>query len=277
VLTAQQIEERRTGIGSSDIAAVVGASPWAGPLDIWLDKQGLASPFLQNEAILWGDLLEDPIAREYARRTSQSIARPEGTIRRKDRPWMLCHPDRIIVGKSKGLECKNRGLRQAHRYGEGPQDCQEEEICQAAWCMACTDCEEWDVAVLLGGQELRIFTLERDLELEGMMIEAGDRFWDLVQRKVLPPVDGSQAFQAYLTERYPRDRRPLRVATVQEQEWMLELYEVRRQQRLLAQDHDRLENLLKDSIKEAGGIFWEDLRILWRNRIDGPRPFVPNF
>jgi predicted phage-related endonuclease len=35
---------RRLGIGGSDIGALLGASPWSTPLDVWADKTGQAEP-----------------------------------------------------------------------------------------------------------------------------------------------------------------------------------------------------------------------------------------
>ena len=39
MLTAEQIELRKTGVGSSDIGAVAGLSPYASPLDVWLQNR----------------------------------------------------------------------------------------------------------------------------------------------------------------------------------------------------------------------------------------------
>ena len=42
---------RRTGIGSSDIAGVLGLSPWASPYTVWADKRGRVPPVEQTEAM----------------------------------------------------------------------------------------------------------------------------------------------------------------------------------------------------------------------------------
>jgi putative phage-type endonuclease len=65
---------RRTGIGGSDIAAILGLSPWRTPLDVYRDKvDGAEQP--ETEAMRWGRLLEDVIAREYAVRAGVRIQR----------------------------------------------------------------------------------------------------------------------------------------------------------------------------------------------------------
>lgn len=39
---AEWLEGRRQGIGGSDVAAVLGLSPWKTALDVWNDKLGLS-------------------------------------------------------------------------------------------------------------------------------------------------------------------------------------------------------------------------------------------
>ena len=39
---AAWLEGRRTGIGGSDVAAVLSLNPWKPPLDVWNDKLGLS-------------------------------------------------------------------------------------------------------------------------------------------------------------------------------------------------------------------------------------------
>jgi predicted phage-related endonuclease len=44
-----------------------------------------------------------------------------------------------------------------------------------------------DVAVLIGGSDLRIYTLERDRELEAELIAQEHAFWSLVEERIPPP------------------------------------------------------------------------------------------
>lgn len=283
MLTKDQIEARRHGIGSSDAAAVLGVSKYRAPIDVWLEKLDRAAPFAGNERTRWGDLLEPVIAAEFAARTGLETARAERMLVHRKHAWMLCNPDRLIVGHDEGLEIKNRGLRQLHLYGTGPEDCSEEEICQSAHCMAVTGCSRWHVAVLLGGQELRIYTLQRDMELEELLIDAEANLWfNHVLQRIPPPPDGSESFRNYLASRYPRDKRPMRPAGAEEQELGESLAVVRQQLAEVKEEHERLANLLKNSMEDAGGIFWtgpegQDRRITYKATSVNTRPFVPNF
>lgn len=278
MLTTEQVAERRLGLGGSDAAAVLGVHPYRAPIDVWLDKVGLAEPWAGNESTLWGDLLEPVIAAEYARRTGRETARTERLLRHPKHPWMIGNPDRILVGANKGLEIKTAGFRSIHRWGEEAEDCPEEYIVQCCWYMAISGCEEWDLVVLLGGQQMRIYTIQRDRDLEDLMIEAGGRFWvEHVLAGVQPTPDGSESFRRYLAGRYPRDSRPLRAASAEEVELAERLRDAEKQAQAIESQRTELQNRLKASIAEAGGIFADGWKVLWKANKNGQRSFRAYF
>ena len=87
MLTQAQIDIRKTGIGASEIGAVAGLSPYAGPLDIYLRKLELVEDNA-GEAALWGQRLEPIIAEEYERRTGIKLSQGE-TRRHPKEPWII--------------------------------------------------------------------------------------------------------------------------------------------------------------------------------------------
>lgn len=56
------LEARRAGIGGSDAAAILGASPWATPLSVWADKQGLTEDKPDTIAMRFGRDAEEIVA-----------------------------------------------------------------------------------------------------------------------------------------------------------------------------------------------------------------------
>ena len=74
--------ERRTGIGASEVGAVLGVCPWKSPVDVWLEKTGRQPPFEGNKATHWGQLLEDLVAHEYAKQVGMKVRRHNFTLRR---------------------------------------------------------------------------------------------------------------------------------------------------------------------------------------------------
>lgn len=62
-----------------------------------------------------------------------------------------------------------------------------------------------DVAVLIGGQDFRIYRIERDDEKVSALIEREVLFWQKVMTDTAPDSDGSESSGNALTWMYPRD------------------------------------------------------------------------
>ena len=112
MLTEQQLENRRRGIGGSDAPVIVGVTNWKQPLQLYYEKRGEAEfEGPSGEHIDFGNLLEETIANEAARRLGVKVRRANKTRYHRERPWMLCHLDRDIVGQPWIMECKNVGFK----------------------------------------------------------------------------------------------------------------------------------------------------------------------
>ncbi len=84
MLTAEQHENRATGIGGSDAAAVCGLNPYKSPVDVYLEKVGAAAPVDETERMFWGNKLEDVVADVYSDRTGRKVRRRNRTCRHRD-------------------------------------------------------------------------------------------------------------------------------------------------------------------------------------------------
>jgi putative phage-type endonuclease len=194
---------RRSGIGGSDIAAILGLSPWRTPLDVYREKiDGDQQP--ETEAMRWGRLLEDVIAREYAARAGVRIQRINALIRARDHEWAIATLDRVVLpsrgrarvlrGELRGadgiLECKLVGPYAASEWGRGDDQDAVPVHCaaQCMWYLGVTGLPWCDVAALIGGQRLIIRRIERDDETIRAMFERAERFWfEHVVPRVPPP------------------------------------------------------------------------------------------
>lgn len=157
-----EIADRSTGLGASEIGAVLGLSEYAQPYDVWAEKVGLHVRDIENEYTRWGLLLETPIADRYLedeKKICPSAGFVHGvkTIQRPELPYLWATPDRICCALRSdadnslrdpvsvardgdfspapvgglgsdddlvfwGLECKNVSWRQAHKWGESGTD-----------------------------------------------------------------------------------------------------------------------------------------------------------
>lgn len=203
MLTAQQLEARRSGLGGTCISIVAGLNPWKTPLDLYLEKKGLSKEeTVINDAIHFGNLLEDVVAQEYARRKGVYVAVQEEMIRHPKHDFMFANIDRWVNNKEYVLECKTAGAFKKSEWGEQEDQVPENYWVQCAWYAAVCDVPKVDIAVLIGGQDFRIYTYERNKELEERLIEIGHNFWYNHVLKDIPP----EPINVYDTKKlYPQD------------------------------------------------------------------------
>lgn len=187
------LAERRTGIGGSDAAAVLGISPWATAVTVWLDKTGRAAPKEETEAMRIGTELEDYVARSYERETGRKVQRFRRTIHKG---CLLGNLDRLVVpdgGKVAShqgeirtdtlLECKTSSREWD---GEVPAYYQT----QVMHYMGLDErLEHADVACLfLGRKHFETFRVERDEAVIRTMRERLTAWWRKhVEGDEMPP------------------------------------------------------------------------------------------
>lgn len=207
MLTVEQLEERMSGIGGSEAPAVAGIDTYRQPLDVWMEKTKRQPPadLSDKEQVLWGNLLEDLVAREWARRGEHGIRRNNLTMRHPDFPQMLAHIDRKVVGERAGLEVKTRGTFAASDYGpNGTDQVKETDIIQCQHYMGVTGYPVWHMAVLVGGQELRSYVIPRDQGLIDSLIDVEYEFWRKVQADEQPDlIYAHQSTDELLKRLYP--------------------------------------------------------------------------
>ena len=196
------LEARRTGIGSSDIAGVLGQSSWASPYSVWWSKVGPVNDELDgsSEQMRWGQLLEPVIADEWSRRTGITTSRL-GLCRSADRPWQLASPDRI-TSSGGVLEVKTAS---AWDHDEWDGDTIPlKYLLQVTHQMDVLGADHGHVALLLGGAELRMFDVPLDTEIVGIIRERGAAFWQQVESRQAPSTDFHAATTAALKDRYAK-------------------------------------------------------------------------
>ena len=187
------LEERRTGIGGSDAAAVIGISRYASPMKVYLEKTGELEPFAGNEYTEWGNILEPVIREQFQRRTGFVVVENLELLRSEKHPFMVAHLDGIIYSdneKSPGvLEIKNvsEWKKDEWQNGEVPA----EYLVQVQHNMEVTGYTWGYLVALIGGNHLEITRVERDAELIQQIVDAERAFWNENVLKRVPPAYGA--------------------------------------------------------------------------------------
>lgn len=116
------LDARQAGIGASDIAAVLGLSPYASPFSLWWAKK-LGWHLDSTREMAIGLLLEPLIAGLFGEdHPDLYVCRPAArTYRHADHPWMLASPDFVAVAARRGCQCA------AFPMARGEADCPNHE------------------------------------------------------------------------------------------------------------------------------------------------------
>ena len=186
--TPEEQLDRRNWIGGSDAAAAINMNPYRSPYDLWQEKLGLVPPFEGNEATLWGKLHEPVIRQQYAERTGNVVRLPEGVIKHPTIPFAAVHPDGIVPESKRLYEGKT--ARYSDGWGQdGTDEVPQHYLIQCQHGMGCLGYDVTDLAVLIGGSELRIYTIEADKELQALIFAQEAKFWDCVRHNIPPALD----------------------------------------------------------------------------------------
>jgi len=188
------LRERKNYIGGSEIAAICGLSSFdKTALDVYLYKVNPAIVELTKddpnyEAAYWGTKQEKIIAERYAEERNVIIQTQPTLIRHPKHPFIACNIDRWVSNREYILECKTAHFYKMKKWGDlGTDQIPESYLVQVAYYAAICDVPKVDIAVLIGGQDFRIYTYNRDKNLEEKLIKIGINFWHNHIEKRIPP------------------------------------------------------------------------------------------
>jgi predicted phage-related endonuclease len=141
-----------------------------------------------SEAAQWGILLEDTLAKVYEKKTGLKVEVEPNVIYHSKHKFLAANIDRWVDGKKYILECKTTGFMKSKQWGEEYTDqIPESYLCQVAHYAAVCDVPKIDIAVLIGGQDFRIYTYTRNREFEDKIIKIACNFWNNHVLKGIPP------------------------------------------------------------------------------------------
>lgn len=174
----QWLEERRKGIGGSDIAAILGLSPWKTPFRVYQEKRREVEDWQGNESTDWGKRMEPAIRQWYSDTTGRDVRLPDKIMYHEKYPFMLASLDGLTDDR-RIVEIKTA------RSGKGWGDPLTNQIpdyyaVQCHHYMIVTGFEVTDIPVSIGGSSPALYEVPADKEIAEMIIEASAKFWERV-------------------------------------------------------------------------------------------------
>ena len=122
MLTIQQLEQRKSGIGGSDAAAICGVSKWRTPLYIYLTKTTDIIPVIENPIFERGHILEPLIKELFVRQFKKEVKTDIPTIRCNEFSYMMANLDGIIESENAVVEFKHYNKFMEKDWGEDYTD-----------------------------------------------------------------------------------------------------------------------------------------------------------
>jgi putative phage-type endonuclease len=261
------LQERSKGIGGSDAGVILGLNKYRTSFELWLEKTGQVEPVeIDNEAIYWGNEMENVVAKEFEKRTGKKVRRTNFMFTHNEHSFMKANIDRVIVGESAILECKTASAYLAKEWvgDEIPAT----YLVQVQHYLAVTGKEKGYIAVLIGGNHFVWKEIQRDEELINMIIDAEKHFWEYhVQQFNQPTLDGSSAAEKYLKEKYEKAEAGKEVVLpVEFKEIIVQYEKIQADEKLIKTAKTEIENKLKAELQDAETGIVDTFVVSWKNQ-----------
>lgn len=249
------LEARRSRVTGTDIGALLGVNPWKSEADVAAEKMG--GPGVESTLRMRiGTALEDLIAREYEAYTGQSVRRFHGLKVHPDIPWAAASPDYRVVGRRRVVEAKWTGNRR--RYDDGPP---QDVEAQVMWQLGCLGWTDADIAVLIGGEEFRVYPFEYDDAVFSGMVDVAKDF-----RERLAAGGPFAESVDSIRRHYPADDGSEITADAEVEEAVAELHRLRLARGDLEAAIDAVEVAVKARMADASRLVGDGWTITWKVR-----------
>ena len=168
------VAEREKGSGASEVAAILGLSPWDTPFSLWLKKTHQAEPEPENFAMRRGHYLEDAVVQWWQDETGEKVIKASAADIIYVHPYydfMRVTPDRIVKGRKKMLEVKSTA-------GYMGEDIPDYYLAQCIYQMYVTGIHEEELIYIQGDLTFGRFNVPYDEEFAEFIANKVTEFWN---------------------------------------------------------------------------------------------------
>jgi predicted phage-related endonuclease len=260
-------QKRALAIGGSEIAAIFGVHDYLDEFSLWARKKGELPPQEENPRIRLGTFLQQGIAAYYSHLTGNQTEWRDKTERHPEYKFMAYSPDAVVIGQRRGVDVKYVSFDQSPYWGKTVEDIPPRAVMQAWWYMAALDYLQWDIAALvIGADDLRIYTVERDLDVERIMLRRAHDWWKrYLVGDERPPISGSELAHRWLQKKHPRhNRSDVRAADFDQAAMLDEYAGVRDEEDCVKERRALLEAQIKEQIGDHEGLKWPRGKFTWK-------------
>lgn len=191
---------REDGVGGSEIAAILGISPWESEFSLWHRKRKLVPARQANTEMDAGRRLESVICDVFEERHPEyRLQRTPGTFRNRERPWQIANPDGLLFGRtdSSGVPSalfEAKFALNAEKWGpEETGFVPLYYVAQARHYIDTFGVRRCFLMVFIGSTgEFREYEITADPEDARLMRAEAERFMRQVRENIRPKIDGHE-------------------------------------------------------------------------------------
>ena len=189
---AEWLKYRESGIGSSEVATIVGLNPWETPYQLWRRKVGLDAPKQENFAMKAGHYLEDAVSLFWQDETGQQVIKSSAgdwLIRDDERPYLQVSPDRTYWLRDMPHSNDNKGILEIKTTQKSidEDDIPKHWFCQVQYQLGVAGYQQGSLAWLTAGREFGYKDLALVPDFFAWLVEEVEKFWlDNIQGKQEP-------------------------------------------------------------------------------------------
>jgi len=262
------LEWRKQGLGGSDIATICGLNKYKSPIELWMEKTGQIESKPAGEAAYWGNVMEPIVRNEFSLRTNLNVRLVHSILKHPIHTFMLANLDGEVDDPVCGKCVFEAKTASVYKLNEWEDSIPEGYMLQIQHYMYVTGYKRTFIAVLIGGNQFKYKTIERDDELIDMIIKLETNFWDYVISNTTPPMDGSEASSELLNRLYPEGKNKLKIVLPLEANDLITQFELGKQKEKEASEmKDEAANKLKAILgaNELGCI--NNRNVTWKSLI----------
>lgn len=243
---------RKGGVGASESAAILGISPWLTAYEVWANKLDMIDGGKETPSKNMGQLIEPVIAQMYAQEKKVRLVKPDFIDIHPTYSHIRASLDYKHVSEKCILECKNS--RTPIGWGEeGSDEVPNFYWVQAQHQMMVTSIPMCDIAALIGGSELRVYSINQDAEFQTGLIDAINYFWkNYIETKKPPPTDWEHPSTPKLMSRLYQGVENVTIDLgAEEARWAREIVFLKEQEKQARAEINLLNGKLRERIGDA--------------------------
>jgi putative phage-type endonuclease len=186
--------DRRLFLGGSDIAAVLGLSPWQTPYQLWVDKTS-EHPIAEDPkkaAFFRRRKMMEPYVIELAREEHDlNVVARNARYYDKHLPFLSCEVDfeHEWSGNTENADVKTVHPAMAKHWGEpGTDEIPQYYTAQFLWGQMITERYSTLCMAMIGLDKLEPYRIKRNDSVIAWMREQALKFWELVEKRTPPEI-----------------------------------------------------------------------------------------